>query len=298
MPVLLAVAAALIAIIAGAWLYFGGRTMPIFIAAAAATLAGTPANIDKVIHDAPAGSTIVLAPGEYGKIRIRGKEWAKPVTLEMKDGARATLEVVGSKGIRVKGGTFGSIDKGYAIHVRQSQDVGFYGVKVADAPRGMVIAQSQHVTVTKADIVNMKIDGINIGSSQHVTVTDSTCRDFDTGEMHPDCIQLWSSPKRGVTQDVTLLRNRSDGNMQGFTAFNHVRNGVNDGGFDRVTMRDNWVRAYRVNGVAVYDCRDCNISNNTAVTPKDAERHVVVRVFRCTDCTVENNVDGERPKRK
>lgn len=270
--------------------------MPFFLIAAAATIVGTPANIDQVINRAPAGATIELAPGDYGKISIKGKAWSKPVTLDLKQGAKATLEVINSKGVRVTGGTFGLTGTGYAINVRNSQNVGFANLLIKNAQRGIVIAQSQDVTVSHADIVNMTIDGINIGSSQRVTVTDSSCRDFNTGEAHPDCIQLWSHPQRGVTQDVTLLRNRSDGNMQGFTAFNHVRKGVDDGGFDRVTIADNWVRAYRPNGVAVYDCRNCRIENNKAVTPKGAKHNVQVRVTRCSDCAVGGNENGKREK--
>lgn len=270
--------------------------MPFFLIAAAATIAGTPANIEQVINRAPAGATIELAPGDYGKISIKGKAWAKPITLNLKPGAQATLEVINSKGVRVSGGTFGLIDKGYAIHVRNSQNVGFANLLIKNAQRGIVIAESQDVTVSRADMVNLTIDGINIASSQRVSVTDSICREFNTGKAHPDCIQLWSSPKGGVTQDVTLLRNRSDGNMQGFTAFNHVRNGIDDGGFDRITMADNWVRGDYPNGVAVYDCRNCRIENNKAVTPKKAKYNVQVRVIRCSDCTVAGNENGKREK--
>lgn len=269
--------------------------MSFLVLAAASAVTATPATLDTLIADARAGTKIVLTPGDYGKIAIQGKEWPQPITLDMGQ-ARATLEVAGSQGVRIVGGSFGRVDKGYAIHVRNSRNIEFSSVHMTSASRGLVIAQSQDVTVTRADIENMTIDGINIGSSQRVTVTDSTCRNFNTGEAHPDCIQMWSSPKRGVTQDVKLLRNRSDGNMQGFTAFNHVRNGIDDGGFDRITISDNWVRAYRVNGVAVFDCRHCVITNNVAVMPEDGQRKVVIRVFRCTDCTVEGNIDANRPQ--
>ncbi|MCT2398388.1 right-handed parallel beta-helix repeat-containing protein [Novosphingobium mangrovi (ex Huang et al. 2023)] len=268
--------------------------MSILMMALGSTLSATPATVERVIEDAPPGAVIVLAPGDYGKIRIQGKTWSEPVTLNMTD-ARATLEIGNAQGVRVVGGTFGLVSQGYAIHVLNSRDIGFENVKMTSAQRGLVIAQSQDVSVSHARIVNMTIDGINIGSSQRVTVTDSSCSDFRTGKAHPDCIQMWSSPTRGITQDVKLLRNSSDGDMQGFTAFNHVRKGVDDGGFDRITIADNRVRAYRVNGVAVYDCRNCVIVNNVAETPKDAKRHVVIRVFRCTDCTVKGNVNGRRP---
>ncbi|MCJ2180074.1 right-handed parallel beta-helix repeat-containing protein [Novosphingobium album (ex Hu et al. 2023)] len=265
----------------------------VFIAASAAT--ATPATLDTIIANARAGEKIVLAAGDYGKISIQGKKWLQPITLDM-GMARATLEVTNSQGVRIVGGSFGRVNTGYAIHVRNSRNIEFSAVHMTSATRGLVIAQSQDVKVTRAEIDNMTIDGINIGSSQRITVTDSTCRNFNTGEAHPDCIQMWSSPKRGITQDVKLLRNRSDGEMQGFTAFNHIRNGIDDGGFDRITISDNWIRAYRVNGVAVYDCRHCVITNNVAVMPDDAQNKVMVRVFRCTDCTVEGNVDADRPR--
>ncbi|MBH0111342.1 right-handed parallel beta-helix repeat-containing protein [Novosphingobium sp. YJ-S2-02] len=265
------------------------------LVSAAASFAA-PTTIEQVIARAKDGEVIELEAKDYGEILIKGHTWAKPVTIRAQPGTHGTLKIVKSQGVNVTGGDFGHIEKGYAMHVHLSKNVNISDVSLTAAPRGLVISRSQNVSVSKARITEMRIDGINVAASQHVTIVDSSCARFNTGKAHPDCIQLWSDPKRGgTTKDVTLLRNRSDGNMQGFTAFNHVRDGVDDGGFDRLVFRDNWVTGYYPNGVAVYDCRNCDISNNTAVTPPDAKWHVIVRAIRCTDCTVEGNVNGKRP---
>lgn len=268
-----------------------------FMAAAVATV--TPATAQQAIETAQQGAVIKLAPGSYGRVMIVRKTWSRPITIDA-SGASLTLNIVASRGVNIRGGTFtgalGQGGEGYAVLVRQSSNVAFENVAISSSIRGMVIDRSTDVRVTRAMLTDMRIDGVNIASSQRVTITDSSCSAFNTGEAHPDCIQMWSSPKYGVTQDVTLLRNRSDGNMQGFTAFNHVRDGVDDGGFDRITIADSWARGQYAWGVAVFDCRNCVIRNNRGETPAGARHAVVVRATRCTNCTVTGNVDGRRPR--
>ena len=98
-----------------------------------------------------------------------------------------------------------------------------------------------------------------------------------------------------MTSDVTLLRNRSDGESQGFAGFNHVRNGVDDGGFDRIVIKDSYIRGTYPHGIALYDCRDCTVTDNTAVTMPTSKYKVSIAVVDCTRCVVANNVQGTKP---
>jgi hypothetical protein len=69
---------------------------------------------------------------------------------------------------------------------------------------------------------------------------------------HPDCVQLWSRPDAAPTSDIVIRGNRAYGPTQGFSGFNHVRNGVDDGGFDRITDRGQ----YRRRGLPAGDLAD------------------------------------------
>lgn len=121
--------------------------------------------------------------------------------------------------------------------------------------------------MTRATFTNLSVDGMNIAASHHVTVSDSECSAFVSSQIsHPDCIQLWSRAGQGMTTDITLLRNRSIGDMQGFTAFGSAK----DGGYERVTVIGNYAATTYPQGVAIYDCSDCVVKDNVGVTPRGA----------------------------
>ncbi|MFC3441144.1 hypothetical protein ACFOKF_08030 [Sphingobium rhizovicinum] len=273
--------------------------MTIALLAAAAVTMATPATAQKIVETAPPGAMIRLAPGKYDRLQIKRKLWKRPITIDATD-ATLTLSMVQSGGVVVRGGTFagalGTGGEGYAIQLRQSHHVIFNGPNIQSSIRGLVIDRSTDIRVTRATITGMRIDGINIAASQRITITDSSCSNFDSGEAHPDCIQMWSRPDRGITQDVTLLRNRSIGKMQGFTGFNHVRNGVNDGGFDRITIKDSFVASDKwPRGIFLGDCRNCVVSGNRAETLTGARWMETIEVQNCTACDVKDNENGRRP---
>lgn len=270
-----------------------------FMAAAVATV--TPATAQQAIETAQPGAVIKLAPGSYGRVMIVRKTWSRPITIDA-SGASLTLDIVASRGVNIRGGTFtgalGQGGEGYAVLVRQSSNVAFENVAFSSSIRGMVIDRSTDIRVTRATITTMRIDGINIASSQRVTITDSSCSNFNSGEAHPDCIQMWSRPDKGITQDVMLARNRSVGWMQGFTGFNHVRNGVDDGGFDRITIKDSYVASDKwPRGIYLGDCRDCVVTGNTAETLPGARWMETIGVGNCVRCIVKDNRNGRRPNK-
>jgi len=260
-----------------------------------ATVAANPASLPATLARAQPGDTIRLAPGSYGAVTIANRQWAQPITIDAGD-ARLSLTITRSSGIAIRGGVFAATEErlGYAARITQSSRIAFDGSQFRDSKRGMVIGRSREIAVRRATITGMTIDGINIASSQQVSITGSRCADFRrVDNAHPDCIQLWSRPATGVTSDVSLIGNTSTGNMQGFTAFNHVRKGVDDGGFDRIVIRDNVVEGLFPQGVAVYDCRNCIVRNNRTRRLSGARWKVNVNVVRCRQCDVgANDVGG------
>ena len=271
--------------------------MLLSILAGASALMVTPANINRVLATAPAGAVIRLAPGEYGTVNIRKRHWRKPVTIEAGK-ARLTLNVAESSGLIVRGGTFvGGSEKtlvSYAVTLRSSHKITMDRFSVTDSALGISIRASSDIRISHADIVGMQADGIDIASSQHVTIADSSCTGFKTtfGQaIHPDCVQMWSTPDEGVTQDITLERNRAVGVMQGFSGFSHVRSGVDDGGFDRIIIQDNYAATAYPHGVHVNNCRNCVITGNTVETLPGSRWQTWVRASNCMNCKIENNTE-------
>ncbi len=272
-----------------------------------AVIAATPATMPAQLAAARPGDRIVMAPGSYEPVTIVNRAFSPPLTLDAGK-ARFRLVIRKSSGIRVIGGELGPAlgsdpdntfklgPLGYAALVAASSDVGFSGTIFADAVRGMTIAQSSDVTVDRATLTRLKTDGIDIALSRRITVTNSTCTDFAPrpGD-HPDCIQMWSRPDAPPTSDIVIRGNTATGEMQGFSGFNHVRNGVDDGGFDRITIENNTVHGTYPHGVALVAGRDSRIVGNKTRTLPGARWRVSVNVKECTRCVVERNDVGPKP---
>jgi len=66
--------------------------------------------------------------------------------------------------------------------------------------------------------------------------------------------------------DIVIRGNVMEGEMQGIFLGNHVRKGVDDGGFDRITIENNEVTVSFPQGIGLFDARDSVVRNNTVRT--------------------------------
>lgn len=245
--------------------------------ALAASVDATPATFASVIASAKAGDVVVLMPGEYRGAAIVKRTWSPPLAI---DASLATftnptgyaLKLTGVHGLSVAGGTY------------------------TRAKRGIVMDGVTDVRIIGPLLTGLQTDGIDVAASQRVLIHSATCENFAPlpGD-HPDCIQLWSVAGRTPTADVTVKSSTATGAMQGINGFNHVRNGVDDGGFDRITFTGNTVAVTYSQGIGLYDCRMCIVTENKATSLGKAWTQITAP--RCTKCTVARNTIGPRPPR-
>jgi len=265
------------------------------ILTALAIVAATPSTIHSALWEAKPGDTIKLTAGDYGTVTIKDRNWPKRITLNA-SGAKLRLVIQNSSGIYVNGGTFGpNMDgAGYAAQVQLSKDVTFYKSAFVNSKRGLVIDRSQRVKVSYARFSEMTIDGVNIALSQQVTVLNIVCEKFDTGEAHPDCVQGWSRPG-GITSDVLVEKVTLNGpKVQGIFFGNHVRNGVNDGGYDRIVIRNNSITGSYPQGIGLYECRNCEVTGNRVSTLPGSKHRVSINIVGGS-VKAENNSVGPKP---
>ena len=277
--------------------FFATILLALFAAQPALAAPATPATVQAVIAAAKSGETITLAAGSYPRIVIKGKTWATPITLDASAANITQLTIDSSAGVNVKNGSFsgakGAAYLGYAAWVYKSRFVTFTAPQISNSNRGIVIDMSSDVDVTKAAMTGLSVDGIDISSSQRVKVTYSSCTAFKTGTAHPDCVQGWSRPGK-ITSDVLIDRNTMDSqNTQGIFFGNHVRNGVDDGGFDRVTITNNTIRGSYPNGIAVAACRGCVVTDNKAITMLGSKYKVMINLYGKTITAARNTLVKE-----
>jgi hypothetical protein len=219
----------------------------------------------------PCGSTVSLERGSYPLIQISNRDCAaNPITIIASGSKIERLRLTNVKGIVWRSGAFsgamGSGAAGYAVAITNSDGVKLDRLHVNFSQRGVVISGSQNVEVTRSVFTRLIIDGVNIASSHKVRVAGNSFTAFDSGEAHPDAVQGWSLPTGKPTSDIVVEDNMIEGRMQGIFFGNHVRGGIDDGGFDRVTVRRNRVKTSFPNGIALYDCRGCAVESNSVAT--------------------------------
>jgi hypothetical protein len=241
----------------------------------AATIDATPATFANVIKAAAPGDIVNLSAADFGAGVIVNRTWQPALTI---NASKATF----------------SNATGYAMKLTNVQGLNIVGGTYTRAVRGIVMDSVRDVKVMDAILTGLQTDGINIATGARVLVDRVQCADFKPkASDHPDCVQMWSVAGKTPTSDITITRSVAIGAMQGFAGFNHVRNGVNDGGFDRIKMTDNTAAVTYNHGVVVYDCRGCTVTGNRATSLGTAWTQVAV--YNCTGCTFARNNIGPRP---
>lgn len=230
---------------------------------------------------AKGGETIKLQAGDYGYLVLPQKRFSRPVTLDAREARFAGLVANDLAGLVVRGGTIqGSGErKTVALDIRRSANVRIEGMQISAAHRGIMVDRSEDIELVGNSLTGLISDGINIALSRRVRVEGNRCRDFNPAPAifdpngvrlkdgdHPDCIQAWSRPEVPPVSDIVVIDNDIEGQMQGIFFGNHVRGGVDDGGFDRITIKNNRVVVAHPNGIRLIDGRDSLVTGNQVAT--------------------------------
>jgi hypothetical protein len=111
-------------------------------------------------------------------------------------------------------------------------------------------------------------DAIRAGECRNGLIARNRATDFRriATAVHPDGVQLWSRPTSPPSCDIIIEDNHIEGEAQGIGCFNHVRDGVDDGGFDRITIRRNRIIGGLSWGICLTDSRDSRVTDNHVST--------------------------------
>ncbi len=264
----------------------------------AAVTTATPDSIVAALDHASAGDTIRLAPGNYPVIEVRDRRWSPPVVVEASAAQLRTVHLNGVSGLTWRGGTFdgGGVERA-GFGIGKSDHLEIDGATLRHYLRvGIGLGSVSDARIANNSFADMGSDGIDIALSRRIVVDHNRCVDsHPTDGAHPDCIQLWSRPSAPPTADITITNNEAIGDTQGFTAFNHVRDGVDDGGFDRLVIENNHAKVSTYHGVTVYACRGCTIRHNRVETlpgPNPKVRAWIKVIGSDDAITCDNKADG------
>ncbi|MDZ4375393.1 MAG: right-handed parallel beta-helix repeat-containing protein [Phenylobacterium sp.] len=183
--------------------------------------------------------------------------------------------------------------EGYGVRIIGGHDVSVSDSQFEGFKSGMALTRLDGFRLTGNSFAGMRSDGLSVSLSRNGLIERNHCRDTKVrAEEHPDCIQMWSRPQAPPTSDIVIRANRIEGPTQGIGLHNHVRNGVDDGGFDRILIEDNEIRVSRANAINLQNARASTIRNNKVSTYPGARFRASIRSSGDT-VTVCGNTVGE-----
>jgi hypothetical protein len=160
---------------------------------------------------------------------------------------------------------------GADVHITASR---FSGLK-----NGLALGRVDGFEITRNVFSGLRSDGISLGEGHNGLVQGNECRGTRIRDKeHPDCIQLFSRPTSPPTADIVIRGNRAEGATQGIFLGNHTRDGVSDGGFDRILIEDNDLNVAFPNAIALIDGRASVVRNNRIQTFPGAQYPAVINI--------------------
>jgi hypothetical protein len=267
----------------------------------------TPDKLLAALNAAKPGDTLVLV-GDFPALRWGKRSFDPPLVLDMTKATVSgpwywgSLDGVTFKGgkwrglnplridkasrITIDGGDFQNpgLPDGNGFWVIGGSQITVRNTTFSQFERGCVFSKVDGIVVENSGFDRMRSDGISMGECRNVRVTG--CAFHGTrivGTEHPDAVQLWSRPTSPPTSDVVVEDNVIVGMTQGVFLGNHVRAGVDDGGFDRVTIRRNRIVGGYPQGIHVTAGRGVTVEDNTVSTYPAARYRASINLVGCSD---------------
>lgn len=179
----------------------------------------------------------------------------------------------------VPGAPADAYGEGIGTLIYQSENVEVSDSQFSGLKTGISVGRTEGFRFLRNTFSFQRSDGINIGESRKGLIEGNECRDTRRRDTeHADCIQLFSRPTSPPTADIVLRKNRVTGMTQGIGIFNHTRDGVDDGGFDRIVIEENDIHVGFPNGIGLTDARDSIVRNNRIRTYPGAEYRASIAI--------------------
>jgi hypothetical protein len=239
------------------------------------------------------GATIRLPEGMHPKLSIRGERFDPPVVIDGTGTTIGGVEIWDSEGIVLRGATI-MAPKGpnaagpasWGVDARRLKNVVFENLEITNVHTGMIIADSDGVTVRGSRFHGMRSDGMDMAGVTNMLIEDNDFRDFTPIKAkgsrkdgtwvdgdHPDAIQLWTTKNRDFGSDIVIRRNNVDGDTQGINLF-----GPWGRGYERVRILDNTLNITYPAAISMFKCTDCEVSGNKAKVIPGSPYPVNIRV--------------------
>ena len=284
--------------------------------------------LTSALERAGPNTIITVAPGNYPALKIRGLDFAGPVTIRSVDDANpAVLEgfsirdssniVLQNLAIRPPQGGNGLTR--YGALIMQSSDividglsfVGPGGNRKSPYASAMMLRRSNSVTLTRSYFANfrhgvemldltgsrlalneferLQIDAIRGGGVSDTRIENNVMTGFHPAEKdHPDGIQLWSTNQKEPGRNIVIAENLVARGRGAPTQGVFIRDTHRTLPFETIEVRRNMVLGGLFNGIAVDGARGVLVQDNSVMGRSDQKSWI--RLQRVRDARSSGNI--------
>jgi hypothetical protein len=164
---------------------------------------------------------------------------------------------------------------GIGLSVRGSKDVVIENNELSTFWKGMIVSESQNVSVTNNDLHDMRMDGMNFAEVSGVTIEDNYLHDFRGTALatdHRDMIQFWTAGTTRPSTDIIIRGNTLDIGNGDWTQSIFMRNDLVDTGragnelfYRNVLIEDNVIVNGHAHGITVGETAGLIIRGNSVL---------------------------------
>lgn len=172
-----------------------------------------------------------------------------------------------------------SVDNGFAtgigLSIRASADVTVEHNDISRFYRGLVLRDSDRVTVTANNVHDIRSDGMDFAADQSLRIIGNRIHAFRKSVLskdHADLIQFWTRGTTRPSTDVEISSNILNAEGRGFTQTIFIRNEEVDEGrsgramyYRNLTIADNVIINAQIHGIHVGEADGLMIRNNTLI---------------------------------
>jgi hypothetical protein len=164
---------------------------------------------------------------------------------------------------------------GFGLHISASRDVTVADCEISGFYRGLVIGNSDDVTVSGNDVHGIRMDGMNFSAVQGVVIEENRIHDFArslNSADHSDMIQFWTNGTTRPSTDIVIRNNVLDIGEGHATQSIFMRNDQVDRGlagaelfYRNVTIEGNVIVNGHAHGITVGETAGLTIRGNSVL---------------------------------
>jgi parallel beta-helix repeat protein len=164
---------------------------------------------------------------------------------------------------------------GSGLYIRSSAGVTVDDCEVVNFYRGIVVSDSDELTITNNDVHGIRMDGMTFAAVQGVLIEGNNIHDFNrsmNSTDHSDMIQFWTSGTTRPSTDIVIRDNILDIGKGEYTQSIFMRNELVDLGqagqemyYQNVVIEGNTIVNGHLHGIVVGETAGLTISNNSVL---------------------------------